>query len=201
MKNDNGWILVALLAGCVILTTPIYLVVEAKSGKPLLAVVVTAAVAIVLCFAVSQIWNQLDTFKGKKRSVAGNIPDEAVIPTPLPKLLDDKLARLFFDGFVAANILDADYQPNGEHSNAQLTYMVSTVADILNQNYVWAEFEKFWDVRNLRQSHGQRKVAYKFSKDARCINDVTLQVGQQSPIISKLAHFIKWRKDVCGEDL
>ena len=64
-KRDNYWILISLWMACVIMSTLVYVAVNAATHNTFLSVTATVAVAVIACICVWQIFTQLDNMVPK----------------------------------------------------------------------------------------------------------------------------------------
>jgi hypothetical protein len=64
-KKDNYWILISLWVACIIMSTLVYVAMNAATHNAFLSVTVTVAVAVLACICVWQIFTQLDNMVPK----------------------------------------------------------------------------------------------------------------------------------------
>ena len=128
-----------------------------------------------------------------------NVPNDAANNDDLVKgtpFANDTLAKVLVDGLVEANFLNELYQPSPGVTKAQLSYMVATIAEILNGNPAWSSYEKFWDRTNLRQNYNNISSRNTSVTNKDSIDQTFLNAGGNHIRIKNLRSFIRWKANL-----
>src|SRR5574344_1911977 len=90
-KKDNYWILISLWMACIIMSTLVYVAMNAATHNTFLSFTATVAVAVIACICVWQIFTQLDNMVPK--SERERIKAEKLAEEERKKLLANQQAN------------------------------------------------------------------------------------------------------------